>query len=100
MRSRSASMRVLSLGQGGAAADRLRTAPADHRARRRWSAGAQRVEQCLGRRPVQILVEIVIDLQDRRIDAGAEALDLDQGEDPVRRRAADADAELTLAHLD
>ena len=88
------------LGQGGAAGDRLRAVPADHRAGRRRLAGAQRVEQRLGRGAVEILVEIVVDLQDRRVDAGAETFDLDQGEQAVGGRLADADAELALAGAD
>ena len=60
----------------------------------------KRVEQSLGRGPVEILVEIVVDLQDRRVDAGAQTLDLDQGEQAVGGGAADADAELALAGRD
>ena len=49
---------------------------------------------------VEVLVEIVVDLQDRRVDAGAEALDLDQRELSVGRGLADPDAELLLAGRD
>ena len=38
---------------------------------------------CFGAFGVQVLVEIVVDLQDRRIDAGAEAFDLGHGEHAV-----------------
>src|SRR6516162_5910439 len=105
MRSLSASIRFLlqllsGLSQSCAAGDRFRALTPNDRARRRGLPVAQRVEQGLGRRPVQILVEVIVDLQDRRIHAGAEALDLDQAEKPVRRGAAHAYAELAFASLD
>src|SRR6516164_9401927 len=100
MRSRGSSMRVLSpalggrLGRGGAAAEGFRAAPADHRTGRRGRAAAHRVEQALGCRTVEIFIEIVVDLQDWRVDAGAEAFDFDQREEAVGCGASDADAEL------
>src|SRR5262252_3303610 len=103
MRSLSASIRFLlslapdRLRQSGAAGHRLRTLPTDHRARWRGLSLTQRVEQSFGRGAVQILVEIVVDLQDRGIDARAETLDLDQSEKPVGCGAAHAYTELALA---
>src|SRR5437016_2816444 len=96
MRSLSASICLPSLGQGAAAAYRLGTVPSDDRAGDWGLPVAQRVEQCLRRGPIEILVEIVIDLQDRRVDAGTQTLDLDQCEHAVRRSAAHADTELLL----
>src|SRR5665213_255263 len=103
MRSRSASIVALpvlgrrKLGQRRLAAGRHRTLPPGHRTLGRLRAGGERVEQRLGRGAVEVLVEIVVDLENRRVDAGAEALDLDQGELAVRGAFADADAELLLA---
>src|SRR4051812_34423804 len=89
--------RLRGFGQRRLAADRRRAAPPAQRAERRRFAVAQRVEQRLGLRAVEVLVIIVVDLQDRRVDAGAEALDLDQREQPIRGRFADADPELAFA---
>src|SRR5947208_3161562 len=82
-RSRSASIVGTSAGgrsarrldQRGLALDRRRTVAAEHRARRRRRAGLESIQQRLGRWAVEVFVEIVIDLQDRGVDAGAEALD-------------------------
>src|SRR5271155_3268047 len=57
-----------------------RTLTSRYRAFRRLSPGGKRVKQRLGRGTVDILVEIVIDLEDRRVDASAKAFDLDQCE--------------------
>src|SRR5215469_11186560 len=61
---------------------------------------AKRVEQRLRPRTVEIFVKIVIDLQDRRVDAGAETLDFHQCEESILRGAADADAKLVFARAD
>src|SRR6202035_561259 len=79
---------VGNLGQRGLALDRRRAAAADHRSGRRRRAGPERIQQRLGRRSIEVLVEIVVDLQDRRVDTGAEAFDLDQAERSVLSRAA------------
>src|SRR5271169_4341881 len=100
MRSLSASIAFLSFEQGVAAANWLGPVPPGYRTRRRDIPLAQRIEQRLRCRPVKILVEIVVDLQDRRVDAGAQTLDFDQGKHTVRRGAADADTELLLAGAD
>src|SRR6516164_2976074 len=100
MRSLSASIGFLSFEQGCAAANGLGPAPPGQRTVRGRIPFAQRVEQCFRRRPVEILVEIVVDLQDRRVDAGAQAFHLDQSEEPVRRGAANADMELILTGTD
>ena len=42
----------------------------------------------------QVLVVVVIDLDHRRVDARAQALDLREGEEPVRRRFPVRDAEV------
>src|SRR4051794_14172813 len=85
-------------GEGGLARDRRRELASDLRADLRPLTARQRVQQPLGRRGVEILVEIaVVDLDDRRVDARAEALDLDDREHAVGRGLADADAELALA---
>src|SRR3954451_22920784 len=88
------------LGQRRLAADRRRAVPPDDRAGRRRRAGAQRVDQGLGRRAVEVFVEIIVDLQDRRVDAGAEPFDLDHREQAVFGLAANADAKLFLARGD
>src|SRR6185437_13674624 len=69
------------------------------RADGRLAALRQRVEQRLGREPVEVLVEIVVDLNDRCVDASAETFDLDQRELAVAGRLVHADAELFLARL-
>src|SRR6266436_5620564 len=100
MRSLSASICVLSVPQSSAAANGRRTRAPNRRTRRGGRPGAQRVQQHLGRRAVEILVNVVVDLKDRRVDAGAETLDLDERKETVRRGPADADAKLTLARAD
>ena len=79
---------------------RHRALAARHRTDRRRMSGGERVEQRFGRCPVQVFVEIVVDLEDRRVDAGAETFDLDQRELAVRGAFATADAELLLAGSD
>src|SRR5215471_8738888 len=96
MRSASASIGFLSLEQSRAAAHRLGPTPSGYRTRRGGVALAQRVEQRLRRWPVKILIEVIINLQDRRVDAGTQTFDLHQGEEPVGRRAANTDIELFL----
>src|ERR1700757_4659884 len=96
MRSLSASIGFLSFKQSRAAANRFGPASSGYRTRRGGVALAQRVDQCLRRRPVKILVKIVVDLQDRRVDAGAQTFDLDQCEKTIRRATANADIELAL----
>src|SRR5216683_4586732 len=100
MRSLSASICFLSLGQGAATADRLGTAPFDDRAGCRGLSLAHRVEQSLRRRPIEILIEIVVDLKDRRVDAGPQTFHLDEGEETVRCGPANVDAELLFARAD
>lgn len=65
-------------------------------------AGAlpQRGQQALGGLGRQVLVVVVVDLHHGRVDAGAEALDLDEGEEPVRGRVARLDAQALLDRLD
>lgn len=48
----------------------------------------------------QVFVEVVVDLDHGRVDAGAQALDLDEGEEAVLGRLALLDAELLLDRLD
>src|SRR5471030_960781 len=79
--------------------DRCRALALQRRARRRRLAARQGVDQRFGRGPVEILVEIVVDLDDRRVDAGAQAFDFAEREFAVRGRLADADAELLAARL-
>src|SRR5690348_4677625 len=84
--------------EGLLAADRRRELALDLRPDLRPLALRERVEQPLRRSGVEVLVEIaVVDLDDRRVDAGAEALDLGHREHAVRRRPADVDPELLLA---
>ena len=45
----------------------------------------------------EIFVVVIIDLDHGRVDAGAEALDLADGEELVVGHAADADAKVLLA---
>ena len=45
----------------------------------------------------EVLVVVVVDLDHGRVDAGAEALDLADGEELVVSHAADADAKVLLA---
>src|SRR5713101_7664174 len=97
MRSSSRSIRV---SRGWHAVQRLR--PGDRRralalergARRRRLAARESVDQRLGRGPIEILVEIVIDLDHRSVDAGTQALNLGERELAVRRGLADVDPEL------
>src|SRR6185312_807822 len=70
------------------------------RAGRRRLTALQCLDQPLGRWRVEVLVEIVVDLDDRRVDAGAQTLDLGQRELAVRRGLADGDAEPLLASRD
>src|SRR6516164_7382470 len=100
MRSPSASIDFLSFEQGGAAASWLGPMPPGYRTRRGDIPLAQSIEQRLRCRPVKILVEIVVDLQDRRVGAGAQTLDFDQSKHTVRRRAPNADTELLFAGVD
>src|SRR5215470_10295494 len=96
MRSSSRSIgipRKLELGQRRLAADGRGELAVDRRPRLGRRARLQQLDEVLGRGAVEILVEIVVDLDDRRVDAGAEALDLGEGELAVGRRLADADAE-------
>src|ERR1700722_20785865 len=67
-------------GQRGLADRWHRTLASRYRAFRRLRAGGKRIEQLFGQGTVDILVEIVIDLEDRRVDASAETFDLDQRE--------------------
>src|SRR5580704_4287504 len=101
MRSWSASICVLpDFGQRGLPGQRHRALAADHRADRRLLAGDQCVEQLLGRRPIEVFVEIIVDLKDRRVDAGPEAFDLDQRELSVGGAVPRIDPELLLAGRD
>src|SRR5260221_13491468 len=77
--------------------DRRRALALQRRARWRCLAARQGVDQRLGRGSVEILVEIVVDLDDRRVDAGDEALDFGEREFAVRAGLADADAEFLAA---
>src|ERR1700730_15278880 len=86
--------------QRGRSAHRRRALALDDRARLRRLAARQGVDQRLGRRTVEILVEIVVHLDYRRVDAAGEALVIGQRELPVRRRLADIDAEFVPAGLD
>ena len=45
----------------------------------------------------EVLVVVVVDLDHGRVDAGAEALDLADGEELIIGHAADADAKVLLA---
>src|SRR6516164_1253959 len=94
MRSLSASIGFLSFSQSRAAANRLGPRPPCYRTWRRRTPFAQRVEQRLRSRRVEIFVEIVVDLQDRRVDAGPQTFDLDQGEKTVGGGVPNADTEL------
>src|SRR6185437_14871888 len=80
--------------------DRRRALALQRRAAGRRLAAREGVDQRLGRGAVEVLVEIVVYLDDRGIDAGAQALDLGEREFAVRRRLADPDAELLAARLD
>ena len=71
--------------------------PPGRRARLRLLAAAQCCQQSLHRRRVEIRVEVVVDLDHRRIGAGAQALDLHHGELAVGGHFLEADAELALA---
>src|SRR6516165_7969759 len=100
MRSLSASISFLSFKQSSAAAYGLGPTPPGYRTPRRWMPVTQCVEQCLRCWPIEILVEIVVDLKDWRVDAGSQTFDLDQREKSVRRGAANADTELALTGAD
>ncbi len=65
------------IGQRGRPADRRRELPVDLRARLRDTAGGELVEDAAEALRRQVLVEIVVDLHHRGVDAGAQALDLD-----------------------
>src|SRR5271154_2056206 len=86
--------------QAGRPRCRLRTVPPGLRAgldRLSVSQGLQQRHRVFRR---QIFVVIVVDLRHRRVDAGAQALDLDQGELAVRGRLAQPDAKMLLAGVD
>src|SRR5258708_6952784 len=85
------------LAQGGLPRRRRRTPSARHRTDRRRLAGRKGVEQCLGRNSIEIFVEIVVYLEDRRVDAGTKTLHLDQRELSVPAGVARGDTELFLA---
>src|SRR5206468_12389954 len=72
----------------------------DGRTRWRDIPGAQRVEQHFCRGAVEIFIEIVVDLQDWRVDASTQTLDLDERKETVRRAPADTDAELCFTRAD
>lgn len=63
-------------------------------------AGAEGIDELPGRLGGQVLVVVVVDLDHGRVDAGAEALDLEVGEEAVGRRLALLDAEVLLDRLD
>src|SRR6516165_8424929 len=96
IRSLSASISFFSFEQGRAAGHGLGPTPPGYRTRRRRMPFAQCVEQCLRCPPVEILVEIIVDLKDRRVDAGAQTFILDQREKSVRRGAANTNTKLAL----
>src|SRR5215467_10046902 len=94
MRSLSASIGFLSFKQSRAAANRLRPMPPCCGTWRGRTPFEQRVEQGLRCRRVEIFVEVVVDLQNRRVDAGPQTFDLDQGEKTVGGGVPNADTEL------
>ena len=57
----------------------------------------QIVEDLMSVSDGEVLVVVVVDLDHGRVDAGAEALDLADGEELVVGHAADADAKVLLA---
>src|SRR4030067_975149 len=65
---------------------------------RAFAAGG-RVEYRFQPPRVQVLEEVVVDLHDRRVHAGAETFDLDEREQAVRAALAHPDAELSPAGL-
>src|SRR5262245_36482807 len=86
MRSLSWSIAVLCRPfERGCAADRRRLLPVDLRAGLRRAAGSHLVEDLLEGLGREVLVVVVVDLSHRRVDASAQALDLDPGELAVRR---------------
>ena len=60
----------------------------------------QRFEQLHGGLGGKVLVVLVVDLDHRRVDAGAEAFDLEEGEEAVGRGLALLDVEVLLDGLD
>src|SRR5690348_3097240 len=72
--------------------DRGRALALQGRAGRRRLAAREGIDQRLGGRAVEILVKVVIDLDDRRVDAGAEAFDFGERELAVGGGLADIDA--------
>src|SRR5579864_5573131 len=84
-------------GQRGLPGRRHRALATLDRADRRRLPGSECIEQRFGRGSIEILIKIVIDLEDRRVDAGAEALHLDQRELSVRTGMTGRDPELLLA---
>src|SRR4051794_21931756 len=81
----------------GLATGRHRGAAARLRARRRLLAPLQRLDDRPRLVVVQVLVEIVVDPDHRRVGAGPQALELAQEEAPVVGRLADPDPERVLA---
>src|SRR5262245_6011969 len=81
------------------AAHGRRILPAGLRTDRRLFAPRQTIQQRLQLRRIQVLIEVVIDLNHRRIDAPAQTLDLDQGELAVGCALLEADAQFLLAGL-
>lgn len=63
-------------------------------------AGPEGVEELLGGLGREVLVVIVVDLDHGGVDAGAETLDLEEGEEAVGRGLALLDAEVLRDGLD
>src|SRR5271155_1695843 len=99
MRSPSFSILSILAQKGGRPADGCRTLAADLGAGRRLLAAGEPVDDRLQLRRVQVLVEIIVDLDHGRVDATAQAFDLDQSEVAVGRRFLEADPELAPAGL-
>src|SRR5215510_4740778 len=75
----------LRIGQRGGAADRRRELAVDLRTRLGRAPGGKLVEDLGKAFRREVLVEIVVDLHHRSVDAGAQALDLDPRELPIGR---------------
>src|SRR5215813_7379043 len=91
--------RALDVFERGRSAVGRRALTSSLRAVWRYAPRGQLVQDPLQLLRVEVLVEVVVDLHDRRVHAAAEAFHLDQREQPVLGGLLEADAELLLARL-
>src|SRR5688572_5378955 len=102
MRSLSASIELTSICtvQGGGAADRLGRVAPDLRTGLRFLAAAQRLDELLGHGAIEVFIEVLADLEHRRVDAGAKTLDFHPAELSVGGQRVRLRMDMLLARVD